>query len=162
MVPNQYWSPGAYAPMAIAGKYYMHYGRNFFPPRELGRENARRMLKELMLDNLGICRFHRAWAETLIPDIMENIFGCRESFLHSISLTASRIISRNASVFWESGRVRDVISSFLKNKKAVDADTTEELTQWIDRFEKDEYAAAYEFWYEMHKGIHETLQEFPS
>ena len=162
MVPNQYWSPGAYAPMAITGKYYMYYGRNFLPPRELGRENARRMLKELMLDNLGICRFHRAWAETLIPDIMENIFGCRESFLQSISLTASRITSRNASIFWESGRVRDVISSFLKNKKMIDADTNDELKQWIDRFEKDEYAAAYDFWYEMHKGIHEKLREFPS
>jgi len=65
MVPNQYWSPGTYAPMAITGKYYMYYGRDFLPPRELGRENARRMLRELMLDNLGICRFHRAWAEAL-------------------------------------------------------------------------------------------------
>jgi acetyltransferase len=25
------------------------------------------MIKELMLDNLGVCRFHRAWAETLLP-----------------------------------------------------------------------------------------------
>lgn len=162
IVPNQYWTPGAYSPMAIMGKYYMNYGRNFIPPRELGRENARRMLKELMLDNLGICRFHRAWAESLIPDIMENIFGCRESFLNSINMTASRITSRNASVFWESGRTRDIVSTFLKNKKTVDGDTNDELNQWINHFEKDEYAAAYEFWYEIHKGIHETLQEFPA
>lgn len=37
-----------------------------------------------------------------------------------------------------------------------------EMNQWIDRFEKDENDAAYEFWYEMHKGIHEMLREFPS
>ncbi|MGB9441944.1 MAG: hypothetical protein WCB15_28660, partial [Desulfobacterales bacterium] len=38
MVPNQYWTPGAYAPMAITGKYYMHYGRDFLPPREFWYE----------------------------------------------------------------------------------------------------------------------------
>jgi glyceraldehyde-3-phosphate dehydrogenase (ferredoxin) len=162
IVPNQYWTPGAFAPMAITGKYYMHYGRNFLPPRELGRENARRMLKELMVDNMGICRFHRAWAETLIPDIVENLFGCGEAFMRAINLTASRITSRNASVFWEPGRVHDMVSTFLKNKKEIDGDNHDELNQWIDRFEKDKYAAAYEFWYEMHKGIHEMLREFPS
>jgi glyceraldehyde-3-phosphate dehydrogenase (ferredoxin) len=162
VVPNQYWTPGVFAPMAIMGKYYMHYGRNFMPPRELGRENARRMLKELILDNMGFCRFHRAWAETLIPDIMENLFGCKEAFLRSITLTASRINSRNASVFWESKRVRDMVASFLQTKKEVDGVNHDELNQWVDHFEKDEYAAAYDFWYDMHKGIHEMLREFPS
>ena len=38
MVPNQYWTPGAFAPMAIMGKYYMYYGKDFVPPRELGRK----------------------------------------------------------------------------------------------------------------------------
>ena len=44
------------------------------------------MLKELTLDNLGFCRFHRAWAETLLPDIVENIFGEKDAFLRSITL----------------------------------------------------------------------------
>ena len=162
MVPNQYWTPGVFAPMAITGKYYMYYGRDFLPPRELGKENARRMLKELTLDNLGICRFHRAWAETLIPDIVENIFGCGEAFLRSISLTASRITSRNASVFWESERNMDMVSTFLKNKKEIDGVRHSELDYWVDFFNRDKHAAAYEFWYEMHKGIHESLQEYPA
>ncbi len=120
MVPNQYWTPGAYAPMAITGRYYMYYGRDFLPPRELGRENARSMLKELMLDNLGICRFHRAWAETLIPDIVENIFGEKDAFLSSLNMTAGRITSRNASAFWESERNMDMVFTFLENKKETD------------------------------------------
>jgi glyceraldehyde-3-phosphate dehydrogenase (ferredoxin) len=161
MVPNQYWTPGALAPMAITGKYYMHYGRDFLPPRELGRENANRMLKELMLDTLGICRFHRAWAETLIPDILENLFGCKDAFLRSVSLTASRITSRNASVFWESERNMDMVFTFLKNKKGTDGVNDPELDHWIDFFTRDRHAAAYEFWYEMHKGIHEMLRDFP-
>ena len=57
MVPNQYWTPGALAPMAAMGRYYIYYGDQFLPPRELGRECARRMLKELTLDNLGFCPF---------------------------------------------------------------------------------------------------------
>jgi glyceraldehyde-3-phosphate dehydrogenase (ferredoxin) len=161
MVPNQYWTPGAFAPMAIMGKYYMHYGRDFLPPRELGRENARRMLKELMLDNLGFCRFHRAWAETLLPEIVENIFGEKDAFLRSITLTVSRITSRNASVFWESTRTMDMVFEFLKNKKQINGVSHPELDRWIEFFTLDKPAAAYEFWYEMHKGIHEMLREYP-
>ncbi len=161
MVPNQYWTPGAFAPMAIMGKYYMVYGRDFLPPRELGSKNADRMIQELMLDNLGICRFHRAWAETLMPDIVENLFGCRDAFLRSLRLTASRITSRNASVFWESQRNMDMVFTFLKNKKEIDGVNHQELDRWIEFFARDRHAAAYEFWYEMHKGSHETLREFP-
>ncbi len=161
MVPNQYWTPGVLAPMAISGKYYMHYGRDFIDPRTLGRENARRMVQELMLDNLGLCRFHRAWAEELMPDIVEKIFGLRDRFLESIRLTASRITSRNAAVFWESERNIDIVLAFLKAKKDVDQVQDPALDRWIDRFERDKHGAAFEFWYEMHKGAHETLRDFP-
>ncbi len=36
-------------------------------------------------------------------------------------------------------------SYVFKHYPAVDADTNDELNQWINRFKKDEYAAAYEF-----------------
>lgn len=161
MVPNQYWTPGVLAPSAISGKYYMHYGNNFLEPRELGRENARRMIKELMLDNLGVCRFHRAWAEELMPEIMERIFGEKERFLERVRLTASRIASRDASVFWESDRNVDIVFAFLKKKKEVDKAADAALDRWIELFCKDKNSAAYEFWYEIHKGSHEILREFP-
>jgi glyceraldehyde-3-phosphate dehydrogenase (ferredoxin) len=161
MVPNQYWTPGVLAPMATMGRYYMYYGDAFLPPRELGRECARRMLKELMLDNLGICRFHRAWAEDLMPDIVERIFGCKDALLRVTHLTASRITSRNASIFWESERNVDMVVSFLNKKKDEGGADDEGLMHWIDFFNRDKAGAAYEFWYEMHKGIHEHLREFP-
>jgi glyceraldehyde-3-phosphate dehydrogenase (ferredoxin) len=156
MVPNQYWTPGALAPMATMGRYYMYYGDRFLPPRELGRECSRRMLKELMLDNLGVCRFHRAWAEDLIPDVIQSLYGCKDELLHVTRLTASRITSRNASVFWESARNIDLVESFLKRKMEAEGTANEELMHWIKLFEQ-----AYTFWYEMHKGIHELLREFP-
>ena len=109
MVPNQYWTPGALAPMPIMGKYYMYYGPDFLPPRQLGRMNAERMVEELVLDNLGICRFHRGWAEDMGAEIVEALYGRGKEFVEKVKMTASRINSRNSSVFWEAGRNADLV-----------------------------------------------------
>jgi glyceraldehyde-3-phosphate dehydrogenase (ferredoxin) len=159
MVPNQYWTPGVLSPMPIMGKYYMYYGKDFLPPRELGRKNADRFRKELILDNLGMCRFHRGWAEEMIPEIMESLYGLKEKFLKKISITASRINSRNSSVFWESERSIEFIYTFLKRKQIVEGNNDAELVKWIREFEADKQEAALSFWYEIHKGIHESLKE---
>jgi glyceraldehyde-3-phosphate dehydrogenase (ferredoxin) len=160
MVPNQYWTPGALAPMAITGKYYMHYGPEFMPPRLLGRTCAQRLKKELVMDNLGVCRFHRAWSEEMLPDIVESLYGRKEEFLAAIAVCASRINSRNASVYWESERNLDFVITFLRRRRDVEGDTNPELVQWIEKFDKDRHEAGLEFWYEMKKGIDETLREF--
>jgi len=160
MVPNQYWTPGTLSPMAIMGKYYMYYGNDFLPPRELGRKNATRMLKELTLDNMGICRFHRLWAEDMIPEIIDLLYGLKERFLNNILMTASRINSRNASIFWESERNKDFLHTFLKRQHTVEGNKASELMKWLQAFEKDKHEASLSFWYEIHKGIQESLKEF--
>jgi glyceraldehyde-3-phosphate dehydrogenase (ferredoxin) len=160
MAPNQYWTPGVLSPMPIMGKYYMYYGDEFLPPRELGRKNAERFKKELILDNMGICRFHRNWAEEMVPEIIDSLYGLKEAFLQNISMTASRINSRNASVFWESERNFDYIYTFLKRRQEVEGDADPELLKWIAHFERDKKEAAFAYWYEVHKGIHESLREF--
>ncbi len=160
-VPNQYWTPGALSPMAIMGKYYMYYGNDFVPPRELGRKNAERLCGELILDNIGSCRFHRKWAEEMMPDIIGTLFGLKKEFLDSVALTASRINSRNSSMFWESERSIDFVQIFLKRRFEEDESDNKELKYWVEYFEKDRRQAALEFWYEIHKGIHESLKEFP-
>ena len=160
MVPNQYWTPGVLAPMPIMGKYYMYYGQEFFPPRELGRKCAERLKGELIMDNLGICRFHRQWAEEMMPEIMASLYGLKEHYLKNNHVTASRINSRNASVFWESERNIDLVLSFLERKRDVEGNKDRDLIKWIDLFHKDRREAAISFWYEMHKGIQESLREF--
>lgn len=160
MVPNQYWTPGALSPMPIMGKYYMHYGNEFVPPRSLGRFNAERLRGELVMDNLGMCRFHRQWAEEMLPEIVGSLFGKKDEFLRSIAITASRINSRNSSIFWEAERNADYVYTFLKRQQVVDKNTRPELLEWIAAFEKDKLEAAFGFWYEIHKGIHESLREF--
>jgi len=160
MVPNQYWTPGALAPMAIMGKYYMHYGPEFLPPRKLGRACADRLKKELVMDNLGVCRFHRGWSEEMLPEILESLYGKRDRFLAATAVCASRINSRNASVYWESERNLDFVVSFLKRRRDVEGDADPELARWIEEFEKDRTEAGLSFWYEMKKGIDESLREF--
>ncbi len=160
MVPNQYWTPGVLSPMPIMGKYYMHYDAAFLPPRELGRRNAQRMRAELILDNLGMCRFHRGWAEEMLPEVIESLWSLGERFQVQTDRTASRINSRNASVYWESTRNVDFVHAFLRRRREVDQDTSPELTQWLDRFERDKQEAALDFWFETLKGVHESLREF--
>ncbi len=160
MVPNQYWTPGALSPMAIMGKYFMHYGPEFLPPRELGRTCAKRLRKELILDNCGVCRFHRGWAEEMMPEIFQSLYGLKEGFLRACDVAASRINSRNVSVFWESERDIDYVHSFLKRKRDVDKDENQELAVWLAAFEKDKHEAGLNFWFEVLKGIDESLRDF--
>jgi glyceraldehyde-3-phosphate dehydrogenase (ferredoxin) len=160
MVPNQYWTPGVISPMPIMGKYYMHYGNDFLPPRALGRKNAERLRNELVLDDVGMCRFHRAWAEEMLPEIADILLGRKKQFLEMIAVTASRINSRNSSVFWESERTVDLLHTFLLRKREVEGESHPELIEWLDKFRTDKNEAALNFWYEMHKGIQESLREF--
>jgi glyceraldehyde-3-phosphate dehydrogenase (ferredoxin) len=160
MVPNQYWTPGVLVPMAIMGKYYMHYGPEFMPPRLLGRACAERLVKELIMDNAGICRFHRAWAEEMMPEVFESLYGMKDAFLAANAVAASRINSRNSSLFWESERDLDFVHSFLRRKRDVDGDANPELAVWIDAFDKDKREAGLSFWFEVRKGIDESLRDF--
>lgn len=160
MVPNQYWTPGALAPMSIMGKYYMYYGNEFMEPRELGRLNADRLQKELILDNMGFCRFHRNWAEEMIPDIVQSLWGLKEGYLKKLEYTSSRINARNASIYWESERNIDFVHTFIKRKHEIDKNDGEAFMKWFHYFDKNKQEAALEYWYEMHKGTHETLMEF--
>lgn len=160
MVPNQYWTPGALAPMPIMGRYYMFYGPDFLPPRTLGRVCAERMMAELMMDDMGVCRFHRGWAEEMLPEIVGAVHGKKEAFLSAIAVTASRINSQNAAVFWESERDLDFVASFLRRRRDVDGDENPELARWVEAFEKDKREAGLAWWYEARKGIDESLRAF--
>lgn len=160
MVPNQYWTPGVLMPLAIMGKYYMYYGNDFVSPRKLGQMCATRFNGEMVLDNSGVCRFHRLWAEEMLPEIFESLYQLKDEFMAANAITTSRINCRNASVFWESERNMDYVLTFLKRKRDVEKDTNPELGEWISRFEANKKEAALDFWYDVHKGLHESLREY--
>ncbi|MFQ3620428.1 MAG: aldehyde ferredoxin oxidoreductase C-terminal domain-containing protein [Spirochaetales bacterium] len=160
MIPNQYWTPGVLAPMAIMGKYYMHYGAEFYPPRKLGRICAERLRKELVMDNAGICRFHRGWAEDMVSDIFQSLYGKGEAFLSAVSVAASRINSRNASVYWESEANLAFVQCFLERVLTVEKKEDPDLRYWVEQFQKNKQEAALNYWFEVRKGIDESLRDF--
>ncbi len=150
MVPNQYWTPGVLSPMALMGKYYMYYGADFVPPRELGVKNAQRFVAELMIDNIGVCRFHRGWAEEMTPQIIENLYGLKNKFLASINKIALKINDQGKPIFWESEKNIDIIHSFLNKKQSIKY--AEELKEWVELFNKNKLLAAKSFWTEIYIG----------
>ena len=96
----------------------------------------------------------------MMPEAIESIYGLKEKYLETVSLTASRINSRNASIFWESEKNMDYVHTFLKRLHTVENNNDEDLIKWLDYFKKDKKEAALAFWYDVHKGIHESLREF--
>jgi len=158
MVPNQYWVPGMFSPMAIMGKYYEHYGDDFLPPRALGALNANRMAAELLLDNLGFCRFHRDWAEELAPQIMREYLKVEVDLKLHHERLARRIHARNRAVVFESGRVVELLHTFMK-RKAEEGIDRPELKEWLARFDADPRGAARDYWYEVRKGVDDALDE---
>jgi len=112
------------------------------------------------MDNMGTCRFHRGWAEEMLPEMFGSLFGMKEQYIAGTGITATRIGSRNASIFWESERNTDFVYTFLKRRQVVEKDTDKGLLEWIGLFERDRKEAALAYWYEIHKGITESLREF--
>jgi glyceraldehyde-3-phosphate dehydrogenase (ferredoxin) len=48
----------------------------------------------------------------------------------------------------------------LRRRHDIEGDTSPELKLWLDRFDQNPGEAALDYWFEMQKGIHESLREF--
>jgi glyceraldehyde-3-phosphate dehydrogenase (ferredoxin) len=162
MVPNQYWVPGMLAPMPMMGKYFVYYGLDFLPPRELGKKCVERMVYELYNENSGICRFHRKWAEVIVDEIISSHYRFPVDFkAHQFEL-AKQIyeLDGGAAVPWESERTVDAVWKYLEDIGGANPDA--ELAAWIERFRADKWAAARAYWEEMRAGIAEAFAAGPN
>jgi glyceraldehyde-3-phosphate dehydrogenase (ferredoxin) len=160
MVPNQYWVPGMFAPMAVMGKYYVNYRTDFLPPQELGRSCADRMIAEVTLDNAGTCRFHRGWTEELWPRIVCGHYDVEIDYPDHHARVARRIHAQGNPVYWESTRIVEIIHGYLR--RAFDAEPNNPvLVEWLDRFNDNPQAAARGYWEELRAGIEERMGEIP-
>ncbi len=160
MVPNQYWVAGVLAPMAIMGKYYMIYSYDFIPPRTLGRMCAERMKKELILDNLGTCRFHRGWAEEMLPEIMGSLYDCKDRFCAPSTCSPAASTAATARSSGSRSATSTFCTLFCNAKKRW---TASRIPAWANGWKSstdDKVEAAREFWYETLMGIDESLREF--
>jgi len=147
MVPNQYWVPGMLSPMPMMGKYFVYYGGDFLPPAALGGRNVERMTYELFNENSGICRFHRKWSESLTAEILQAHYGLKVDYkAHQFEL-ARQIFNREQgkSLFWETGRIADMILGFLELWEGVGL-MAPELHTWLAAFREDKQSAAQAWW----------------
>jgi glyceraldehyde-3-phosphate dehydrogenase (ferredoxin) len=158
IVPNQYWVPGMFAPMPILGRYYLDYAHEYKPPFELGKSCAQRMGRELMLDNYGMCRFHRGWAETLLPQIVDRFQQEKVDVDAHHRRLAAAINQENRTLFWQTERVVDMVASYLF-KAQRDQPKDPSLDGWADKFHKDKWAAGREYWQLMKDGLTAGLAE---
>jgi glyceraldehyde-3-phosphate dehydrogenase (ferredoxin) len=161
MVPNQYWVPGMLAPMPMMGKYFVYYGLDFLPPRELGKKCVERMVYELYNENSGICRFHRKWAEVIVDEIISSHYRFPVDFkTHQFEL-AQQIyaLDGGAVVPWESERTVEAVWKYLEDIGG--AKPNDMLAAWIKRFRADKWAAGRAYWDEIRAGIAEAFAAGP-
>ena len=161
MTPNQYWVPGMLAPMPMMGKYFVYYGLDFLPPRELGKKCVERMVYELFNENSGICRFHRKWAEVIADEIISSHYHFPVDYkAHQFEL-AQQIyeLDGGAVVPWEGERTMDAVWKYLED---IGGDKPNpDLAAWIERFRADKWAAARAYWDEIRAGIAEAFAAGP-
>jgi glyceraldehyde-3-phosphate dehydrogenase (ferredoxin) len=158
MTPNQYWVPGMFSPMPMMGKYFVYYGLEFLPPRELGKLCVQRMVYELFSENSGVCRFHRKWVEAIIDEIISAHYEFSVDYkAHQFEL-ARHIFAFDGDgvVFWEGERTIDVVYQFLQKWGRFGL-KDERLYQWLARFGDDKWGAAEAYWKEMRAGIEEAF-----
>jgi glyceraldehyde-3-phosphate dehydrogenase (ferredoxin) len=162
MVPNQYWVPGMFSPMPLMGKYYVYYGAEFLPPRELGRKNVERMVYEFFSDNTGICRFHRKWAETITDEILAAHYGLTIDYkAHQFQLARSIYeLEGEKAMPWAGERTADLILGFLEQWSR-DGLQDPQLDEWLARFRVDKMQAALDYWTEIKAGIAEAFAAGP-
>ncbi|MCK7480366.1 MAG: hypothetical protein M0C28_26275 [Candidatus Moduliflexus flocculans] len=113
------------------------------------------------MDNLGICRFHRGWAEEMLPEIVESLYGLKDA------LPARRSRSPPAAstaatprVYWESEADIQFVRTFMARIRDTGGEADPALDSWIAAFDSNPSEAALDFWFEVRKGIDESLREF--
>lgn len=116
LVPNQYFVPGMFSPMPLMGKYYVFYGHDLLSPESLGQWNVARMAGELLSDNAGLCRFHRAWGEPMAAQLLTQHRELPDDYPERIVRLTQEIFAAEepASRFWETPRLIDLFAHYWR------------------------------------------------
>lgn len=145
LVPPQYWVPGFLIPLPLHGKFMTYYGSDWTEPFELGAKAWNRFHAELMIENAGFCRFHRKWAEKVIPEAYQHFYKIDVDI--EIERLATKIIQyqRAAKAFSlppESQRAKDLLVTFAELHSQSD---------WVEKLKTEDGIAAY--FLEIRRGI---------
>lgn len=163
IAPAQYWVPGEFIPIPVQGKYLTNYTINSLPPRELGRSCAERAIKEMYSEELGICRFHRCWAERTVRTLLRRGRGIDINLDAHCKGLIQKIMEydRRADqypVFWETKKTRKVIRAYVSEVSKKLPAECEQLGRWTKKFHENQEEAAREYWEEARAGYEELIR----
>lgn len=150
--PNYYWTPGLVAPLYVLGKYWTVYSGVFADPEEFASKCIERATYEIMVENAGFCRFHRGWAEKILPKLLE-LVGVREPLKRS--LETYKLIAKYQRLAgatpqpWDSERILEFMATAAKEYAN---------TKWSEMFEKSKQSTALEWWNRFSRKVEEILQ----
>jgi glyceraldehyde-3-phosphate dehydrogenase (ferredoxin) len=131
MTPNLYWAPGLIAPLPVPGRYWSVYSATIpRDPKEFAEMIRARIVNEYLVDNAGICRFHRRWAEKILEELYSRILGVKVNLVEHarkiIGLIMEYRIKAGAEPKpWESRKSVDLLVSLAS--ELGDKELAEEL-----------------------------------
>ncbi len=151
ITPNFYWTPGMVAPLPILGRYWTLYASVFTDPEEYAVKAADRAIKEAFIDNTGLCRFHRGWAEKYLVKIIKEYYGFDP--IEKAKETLKKIITYQdmagaLPTFWDSKKIFDYMAHGAREFG---------IEEWAKKFDEDKYKAAKEWWIRFNKKIQELI-----
>ncbi|NPA76978.1 MAG: hypothetical protein GXN93_04475 [Candidatus Diapherotrites archaeon] len=117
LVPPQYIVPGFFVPLPLHGKFMTYYGSDWLDPKALGAKVWERFVAELLTENAGFCRFHRKWAENVIPAAYEAMYGVLAPLEAERLAVQIKQYQRRAEAESQppvSQRVRDLLAFFAR------------------------------------------------
>ncbi|RLG62586.1 aldehyde ferredoxin oxidoreductase [Candidatus Geothermarchaeota archaeon] len=151
---NFYWTPGMLAPLYILGRYWTNYHPTFMSPEEYAASSLERALMEYLIDNSGLCRFHRGWGEKVLPILYSKLLNTdidlKKHALRMYSLIRLYSIKAGAEPrYWEGKKVKDIIATIAGEI---------EVEEWAKKFSEDLEEGLRGWWSRFNDYIVRTLE----
>ena len=136
MTPNLYWAPGMVAPMYVLGRYWTNYTPTFMSPEDFAKSSLDRAIMEAMIDDSGLCRFHRGWTEPVLDKLYTEITGMQPNKDLYREFAEYSIRANAQPMPWESERARDLVSTMAKEvgSREWTFEDYEQYIEWWRRF----------------------------
>lgn len=153
ITPNFYWTPGMVAPLPVLGRYWTLYKGVFTEPEDFAKNSFERAIREMWIDNSGMCRFHREWAEAIYEKLYE-LRGVKDAEKRHVEIY--RLIVKYQDLagatpsYWDSRKIIDFL------EKAANDYGNE---QWASKFTLNRDKAAREWWTRFYNKLNELLSQ---
>lgn len=136
MTPNLYWAPGMVAPMYVLGRYWTNYTPTFMEPEDFAKSSLDRAIMESLIDDSGLCRFHRGWAEPILEKLYVEVTGMAPNKDLYREMAEYSMKAGVQPMPWEGDRARDVVSTMAREmgSKEWTFEDYEQYLEWWRRF----------------------------